>query len=104
MEESNNSEAESLLKGVNLQAVITTYQAQRQDMIPQDLIHNIKRALRKEINNDTTIQMQQEGQGMLTIQDPESRYSPKELRKRGRKTNIEAVKSVRALLINSGQI
>jgi hypothetical protein len=38
MEESNHSEAESLLKGVNLQAVITAYQAQRKDMIPQDLI------------------------------------------------------------------
>ena len=38
MEESNNSKVESLLEGVNLQVVITTYQAKRQDMIPQDLI------------------------------------------------------------------
>ena len=104
MEESNNSKEESLLEGVNLQVVITACQAQRQDMIPQDLIQKIERALRKEINNDTTIQTQQQGQGILTVQDPESRYSPKELRKRGRKTNIKALKSVGALLINSGQI
>ena len=54
MEESNHSDAESLLKGVNLQAVITACQAQRQDMIPQDLIQKIEKVLRKEINNDTT--------------------------------------------------
>ena len=79
MEERNHSEEESLLEGVNLQAVITSCQAQRQDMIPQDLIHKIEKALRKEINNDTTTQQHQQGQGILTLQDPKSRYSPKEL-------------------------
>ena len=56
MEGSNNSEAEILLEGVNLQAVITACQAQRQDMISQDLIQKIEKELRKEINNDTTTQ------------------------------------------------
>lgn len=42
MEERNHSEAESLLEGVNLQ-----------DMIPQDLIQKIEKALQKEINNAT---------------------------------------------------
>ena len=79
MEERNNSEAESLSEGVILQAVMTACEAQRQDMIPQDLIQKIEKALRKEINSDTTTQQHQQGQGILTIQDPESRYSPKEL-------------------------
>ena len=73
-------------------------------MVPQDLIQKIEKALRKEINNDTTTQQHQQGQGILTVQDPESRYSPKELRKWGRKTNIWALKSAGALLINFGQI
>ena len=73
-------------------------------MIPQDLIQKIEKALRKEINNDITTQQHQQGQGILTIQDPESRYSPKELRKRGRKINIEALTNAGSLLINSGQI
>ena len=79
MEESSHSEVESLLEGVNLHTVITACQAQRQDMIPQDLIQKIEKALRKEINNDTTTQQHQQGQGILTLQDPKSRYSPKEL-------------------------
>ena len=84
--------------------IITTCHTQRQDMIPRELIHKIEWALRKEINNDTTMQKQQQGQGILTVQDPDPRYSLKDLRKRGRKSNIEALKSVGALLINSGQI
>lgn len=104
MEESNHSEAESLLEGVNLQAVITACQTQRQDMIPQDLIQKIEKALRNAINNGIATQQPHQGQGIITVQDPESRYGPKELRNWGRKTNIEALKSVGALLINSGQI
>ena len=72
MEESNHSEAERLLEGVNLQAGITACQAQRQDMVPQDLIQKIEKALRKEINNDTSTQQHEQGQGILTVQDPES--------------------------------
>ena len=81
MEESHHSEDENLLEGVNLKAVIIAYQAQWQDMIPQDLIQKIEKALRKEINNDTMTQQHQQGQGILIVQDPESRYSPKELKK-----------------------
>ena len=101
MEESNHSKAESLLEGVNLQAVIIAYPVQRQDMIPQNLIQKIEKALRNEINNDTATQQHHQGQGILTIQDLESRYGPKEFRKWGRKTNIEALKSAGSLLINS---
>ena len=47
MEESNNSKEESLLEGVNLQVVITACQAQRQDMIPQDLIQIYREGIKK---------------------------------------------------------
>ena len=50
------------------------------------------------------MQKKQQGQGILTVQDPNPRYSPEELRKRGRRSNIDTLKNVGALLINSNQI
>ena len=61
MEEGNATETENPLEGVNLQAIITTCQTQRQDMIPPDLLHKIEWSLRKEINNDVAMQKQQQG-------------------------------------------
>ena len=104
MEKCNTIEKKNQLEGVNLQAIIASCQAQRQDTIPPDLLQKIEWALRKEINNDAILQKQQQGQGILMVQDPDPRYNPKELRKRGWKSNIEALKNVGSLLINSGQI
>jgi hypothetical protein len=104
MEEGSATEAKNPLEGVNLQAIIIVCQAQRQDTILPDLIQKIEWALRKEISKDATLQKQNQGQCILTVQDPDPRHNPKEQRKRGRKSNIEALKNVVALLINSGQI
>ena len=78
MEESSVVEVENPLEGVNLQAIIAPCQAQRQDTIPLDLLQKIEWSLRKEINRDATLQKQHQTQGILTVQDPDPRHSPKE--------------------------
>lgn len=95
---------ENPLEGVNLQAIIATCQAQTQYIILPDLLQKIEWALRKEISKDATLQSQHQCQGILTVQDPDPRHSPKEQQKGGRKSYTEALKNVGALLINSGQI
>ena len=104
MKEGNAAEVENPPEGVNLQAIIVACQAQRQDTIPPDLLQKIEWALRKEISRDATLQKQHQTQGIITVQDPNLKHNPKEQRKRGRKPNIEALKNVGALLINSDQI
>lgn len=70
-------------------------------MIPQDQLQKIQWALCKELSGDTISPNQYPTQGIMTLKDSDPRHIPKEQHKRGRRTNLEALKSIGALLIKS---
>lgn len=100
MEENNATKMENPLERINLQAIISTYHAQRQDMLPQDQLQKIEWAFHKEFSKDSKIYNQYSTQGIMTLQDLDPKHSPKEKKKRGRQMNIGSLKDIRSLLIN----
>ena len=82
-------EIDHSLEGVNLQAIITTFQTQRQDSILPDQLRKIEWALCSEFNGPLTKLGHMQTKGIMTIKESIFVHNPKEQRKRGRKRGPE---------------
>ena len=104
MEEPISEETNFSLEGINLQAIITACNSQQPELIPSDQLQKIEWALRSEFSRPLPSANPPHSQGIMTTKNPDTLFNPKDIKRRGRRTNMEALKQVGALLINLGQI